>query len=52
MPDFFTSIAPPAAFPLSAGASQLVNVGLQWTELSNANLGENISIVYSISATG
>ncbi len=48
----FTSIAPPAAFPLAAGASQLVNVGLQWGSLSNSDLGQSATVTYTIAAVG
>lgn len=47
-----TSLAVPAPFSLAPGASQVVNVGLTWTNLVNADLGQGATVTYTISAIG
>ena len=39
---------PVASVVLPAGGTQVYNGGIQWTELSNANEGKNVSITYTV----
>lgn len=50
-PAAFSAVAPPASFTLAPGESRLVNGGIQWTELSNGDLGLTASVSYAITAT-
>lgn len=42
----------PGAQTLGNGVAYTYSGGLQWPALTNANLGENVSIVYTINAAG
>jgi hypothetical protein len=46
----FSAIAPPAGFTLAPGESRVVNGGVSWTELGNADLGVGVNVLYAISA--
>jgi hypothetical protein len=48
---FADLLAPTADFTLNQGESHVFNAGLSWSELSNAQLGMDVSITYTITAS-
>ncbi len=44
----YMPITPSASFPLTAGASQAIGVGVQWSTLSNADLGSSGTVTYTV----